>query len=144
MSQAEWDLLQDKIDLIRRELADFLVDAKVANSIQKISSVKNLGPKLGNEIAKIVREIVLAELSITGLASTIGSRLGVAQNEAGEIANLIITEVLAPVLGDVEKSHPAGSPSYRSQTPPSGSPRQPSPSLHEQNIGNVVDLRDKK
>lgn len=144
MSDLEWGELQDKIDELPQDLADFLVDYRTSNFIRNLTINKKVDPRLGTEIAAIVRDVIVADLYIDDLPTIFRDRLGISQDLAYETANEVVSQLFPPIIEGVKKIQRDKLGSRMSVQPQRPLETREPPSLHEQNVGNVVDLRGKK
>ncbi len=145
MSDSDWEKLQDKIDRIPPSLYDLMVDNKTSEFIgaltQKYTQLSVREP----DIARIIRDVVLADIYIGDMPAQISSKLGVDQNIALEIARTIVSQLFAPVIDDIKKLQlqkfgklPGPS------TPQQSSAPRPVPGADlPETGGNIIDLRNK-
>ncbi|PJE50406.1 MAG: hypothetical protein COV29_04530 [Candidatus Yanofskybacteria bacterium CG10_big_fil_rev_8_21_14_0_10_36_16] len=69
---------------------------------------ENLGPAFGltlnqkKEIAKVIRDVVLADLFIGDMVSRLSVEGGMEQNKAREVANHVVNNLFKPVLEDLK------------------------------------------
>ncbi|MDO8495553.1 MAG: hypothetical protein Q7S32_03480 [bacterium] len=116
----------ERILLLPDRLIRVLFDFKIAEFIEEDLGPRfNLSEEQKKELTKIIRDILLSDLSINQLPQKIQEKTKVNQNEAGDITKELLTKVFAPVLSDLKRMQP----------PP------PAPPLNNQN--NVLDLRNK-
>lgn len=122
------------------------------------------------DITRIIRDVLLNDLSIGDMVNTIASKLQVDPQKAKDIANQIVSQLFAPVTGDLQQlqkqkfgdrtgGNPEVEPRVTSpqpetsyQKPITSPPLPPGSSFHDQNMaqkdiletgGNVLDLRQK-
>jgi len=149
MSDLDWDKLQDKIDKLPIVLGNILTSYKTSEFIEMLAQkYVQLGVQW-SDIARIVRDVVLADIYIGDMPAQISSKLGVDQNTALEIARAIVSQLFAPVIEDIKKlqlqkfgklpgsSAPQQSPQAR---PPQHKPGEELPETG----GNIIDLRNQK
>ncbi len=149
MSDLDWDKLQDKIDKLPIVLGNILTSYKTSEFIEMLAQkYVQLGVQW-SDIARIVRDVVLADIYIGDMPAQISSKLGVDQNTALEIARAIVSQLFAPVIEDIKKlqlqkfgklpgsSAPQQSPQAR---PPQHIPGEELPETG----GNIIDLRNQK
>ena len=143
-----WEKFQDKIDTLSKNLYDILIDEKttdfVKSLIQKYAQLNAQGP----DVARIIRDVVLADVYIGDMPAEISKRLGVDQNLALEISRAIVSQLFAPVIEDIKKLQ-----LQKFGKLPGSSTLQPSPQARPpQHIpgeelpetgGNIIDLRSK-
>lgn len=150
-----WEKYQNKID----EIPDSLFDVLVADTTSEL--IKSLTQKYiqlsvrGPDIARLIRDVVLADVFIGDMPQELSRRLGVDQQLAREIANQIVSQLFTPVLEDIKKVHnekfPGRLPSqnFAPQNLGGQAPAQPPAILHYQGEelpesgGNIIDLRNK-
>ena len=149
MSDLDWDKLQDKIDKLPIVLGNILTSYKTSEFIEMLAQkYVQLGVQW-SDIARSVRDVVLADIYIGDMPAQISSKLGVDQNTALEIARAIVSQLFAPVIEDIKKlqlqkfgklpgsSAPQQSPQAR---PPQHIPGEELPETG----GNIIDLRNQK
>lgn len=129
-------------------LKDFLASTQTADYISNLGQQYQLDERQVVLLAIIIRYIVLGEIYIKDSVSMIVKFLGVDSNTASLLFNQVVKELFSPVIEEIKKiqrlkfSDRIAS-EHQAQSINQGQPVQ-SPSLHEQNMGNVVDLRNKK
>ena len=96
----------DKIKNLSENFQDFIFDTATGDFIKdRISLALGLNQDQSKETAKIVMDLVLADLYLGNVVGEIQSRLGVDGIKAKTIAGLIIAQLFAPILEDLKKMH---------------------------------------
>lgn len=133
---------------LSKTLKDFLASTQTADYISNLGRQHQLDEQQTILFAIIIRYVVMGEIYIKDSASMIARFLGVDSNAASLIFNQIVKDLFGPVIEEIKKiqrlkfnDRIAGE--TKTQPVSQNQPVQP-PSLHEQNVGNVVDLRNKK
>ena len=139
MSDLEWEKLQDKIDNLSHSLYDVLISPKSSEFLRTLGTNNNLSEIQIVDLAATVRDLIMTEIYLGDIIARIQIKLGISFDQASRMANAVTSDLLGPVLAEIKKLHAE----KFSTTKSSGEPQQ-IPSLHEQNIGNVIDLRIKK
>ncbi len=144
----DWERFQDKIDELSENLYNLLVDEKTADFVGSLARRYAQLNVQGPDIARIIRDVVLADVYIGDMPTQISSKLGIDQNMATEIARAIVSQLFAPVIDDIKKLQlqkfgklPSSStPQQAQQTrPPQHIPGEELPETG----GNIIDLRSK-
>ncbi len=127
-------------------LGRILTNFSTAEFIEdKLGTVFGLTGNQKKEIARIVRDVILADIYIGDMPAQISSKLGVDQNTATEIARAIVSQLFAPVIEDIKKLQLQ----KFGKLPGSSAPQQPSvprpvPGAElPETGGNIIDLRSK-
>jgi hypothetical protein len=147
MSDLDWEKFQDKIDKMPPPLYNLLVDDKTSRFIealiQKYIQINTRGP----EIARIIRDVILADIYIGDMPAQISSKLGVDQNTALEIARAIVSQLFAPVIEDIKKLQLQKFGKLPGSSTPQSSPQRPLQHIPGEDLpetgGNIIDLRSK-
>ncbi len=103
MSDLAWEKLQDKIENLPPTLANLLADNKTSDFVESLSQKYIQLSARGTDIARIVRDVILADIYIGDMPAQISSKLGVDQNMALEIARVIVSQLFASVIEDIKK-----------------------------------------
>lgn len=82
---------------------DFMVGPDGPKFIEKMLAQYKLVPGQGKEIARIIRDVVMAYVYIGDIVPTIQTKLGVSEETARGIASAMVTELFAPVMEDIKK-----------------------------------------
>ncbi len=144
----DWEGFQDKIDTLPENLYGLLVDEKTAYFIGSLTRSHAQLNVRGSDIARIIRDVVLADIYIGDLPAQISSKLGVDQNAALEIARTVVSQLFAPVIDDIKKLQLQ----KFGKLPSSSAPQQSTQPRLPQHIpgeelpetgGNIIDLRNK-
>jgi len=153
-----WERFQDKIDTISEVLFVLLVTEETSEFIKSLTQKYIQLSVRGLDIARIIRDVVLADIYIGDMPGQISSKLGVDQNVATEIARAIVSQLFAPVIEDIKKMQLQ----KFGKLPSSSTPQQPRQNFAPQNLGgqarppqhipgeelpetggNIIDLRNK-
>lgn len=151
-----------KVASLPESIKNILMDSSTANFIEE-----NLGPGFGlnkkqkTEVTRIIRDVLLGDVSINEMAGKISENLEIDPTVAYQIQSKIVGELFGAAIEDIKNMQKELSP----QKPPltSGQPReqysnptqpryippqQPQPPTRSQeppvSPGNVVDLRNPK
>ena len=89
-----------------------------------------LKPKQSEELSRLIRKILVAEIYLGDIVAEITKRLEIDQEKAKGVANSLIGELFTPALEDIKKLHVEKF-GKKQETPP-----QPT------NPNNVLDLRN--
>lgn len=108
----------------------------------KLGSEFNLNVDQKKEIARIIRDVILADIPIKEMSNVISERLSIDIATAGKITNLIINNLFGLNINEIQNFQDQKL-TNKQESRPQKQFLQPQ-SLHEQNMGNVVDLRNKK
>jgi len=85
-------------------IRSILMDSSTAEFIEE-----NLGPSFGLnkeskiEITRIIRDILLGDVSLNSMPSLISSKLNTDQNTSVQIANKIVNDLFGPAIEDIKK-----------------------------------------
>jgi hypothetical protein len=160
----DYERFQDKLDALPTSLLDLLTDAPAMEFVQSLTQKYVSLSVQGPDVARIIRDVVIGDTFIGDLPQNITRRLGIDPNAAREVANLIVSRLLQPVLEDIKKVQATKFPSRVSQRPsapvsgiqqprvvPPPPPRPPAiPSQRNypgqdlpETGGNIIDLRNK-
>ncbi len=141
----DWERFQDKIEIISEVLFALLVTEETSEFIKSLTQKYVQLSVQGPDIARIIRDVVLADVYIGDMPAQISSKLGVEQNTALEISRAIVSQLFAPVIDDIKKLQlqkfgklPGPS------TPQQSSAPRPVPGADlPETGGNIIDLRNK-
>ncbi|MBI2068705.1 MAG: hypothetical protein HYT67_01185 [Candidatus Yanofskybacteria bacterium] len=146
----------NRVLALPESVRNILMDPSTAEFIEE-----NLGPSFGlnkdqkAEATRIIRDVLLGDISINEMAGKISENLGIDSAVAYQIQSKIVNELFASVIGDLKNMQKGLSP-QKSLEPPqqyrppvrSGPPQYIPPPLRNQeppvSPGNVVDLRNQK
>lgn len=148
MSNLDWEKLQDKIDVLPQSLANLLTDSKISAFIESLTQKYIQLSVQGPYIARIIRDVILADIYIGDMPAQISSKLGIDQNTALGIARAIVSQLFAPVIEEIKKLQLQ----KFGKLPGSSVPQPPQQTRPPQRIageelpetgGNIIDLRSK-
>lgn len=132
-------------------IKNILMDSSTAEFIED-----GLGPNFNlnriqiTEITRIIRDILLGDLSLNDTTSTISQNLKVSPTVANQIQNKIMNDLFGPAVEDIKKIQKEKPPQsqYIPRPAPSRPPVAPErPDLKIEpdiNRNNIVDLRNKQ
>ncbi|MEK7659498.1 MAG: hypothetical protein AAB338_02505 [Patescibacteria group bacterium] len=103
--QFKYKRFNDKIKNLPEKLQDFIFDTMLGDFIKgRISVPLGLSENQSQETAKIVMELIIADLYLGNIVNEVKNRLGTDDQKAKTIAGLVI-ELFTPVLNDLKKMH---------------------------------------
>ena len=154
-----WERFQDKIDVISDNLFALLVDEATSEFIKSLTQKYiRLSPQ-GPDVARLIRDVVIADVFIGDMPQELSRRLGIDQQLAREVANQIVSQLFTPVLEDLKKLHREKFPGRLPAKPAtqqvpgdrfqvSGQSGQAQPQKYQgeelpESGGNIIDLRNK-
>src|SRR3989344_3105278 len=105
MPELAWEKLQDKIDELPQSLANLISDAETAEFLEALTQKYVQLSVQGPDIARLIRDVVIADVFIGDMPKEIPARLGIDPATAREVANQIVSQLFAPVLEDLKKVH---------------------------------------
>ena len=105
MSDLAWERLQDKIEKTPPTLANLLTNNKTSSFIESLTQKYVQLSVQGSDIARLIRDVVLADMFIGDMPQELSQRLGIDPTTAREVANQIISQLFAPVIEDLKKVH---------------------------------------
>lgn len=153
---------QDQLDQLPGELLDFLLDPKPIEFIQSLTQKYIQLSVQGPDIARLIRDVVIADVFLGDMPQEVQRRLGLDPATAREVANLIARELFTPVLEELKQLHRTRFPNRVSPQPPTANiqqgqpatgyqkttaPQIPSSDYHypgedlPESGGNIIDLR---
>ena len=136
-------------------IRNILMDPSTADFIESgLGPNFNLTNEQKTEATRIIRDVLLGDISINEIAAKISGNLGIDPTVAYQIQSKIVNELLSPAMEDIKKTQKNFPPQKPPETPqpyrpPVRSnqpqympppPRNPSPPA---NPNNVVDLRNR-
>lgn len=124
MDEAAWEEFNRMFEFLPPFKKDFLVSTKTTMFIENLVSGSGLNDIQGQTLASIIRDLIVGRIAPGELPKAIEQRLAVNQETSALISAAISNKI-------------AGRSSSKTVQP------GPPLSLHEQNLGNVVDLRNK-
>ncbi len=159
LSDLALDKFEEKIEKLSPLMKDILMSPQSSRFIEKTVTSRNLSEIQGQDIARIIRDVIVADIYIGDMPAQISSKLGVDQNAATEIARAIVSQLFAPVIEDIKKLQLQ----KFGKLPGSSAPQQPRQNFAPQNLGgqarppqhipgeelpetggNIIDLRNQK
>lgn len=129
----------NKVLALPESLRNILMD------ISTVEFVENLGQSLGldkqqkTEVTRVIRDVILGELSINEVASRISDNLEIDPTVGYQIQSKIVSDLFGPAINDLTKNEPA-SPSKPIK--PRYVVPQENPKPNQTPASNVVDLRN--
>ncbi len=135
-SNFDWESFKSRIDKGPKPIKDLIFAPETAQFLQETSGNFNLSEDQSRELARIIRDTLLATVPVGDTVKEIGTRLQLEPKIAEAVSDSIISGLLIQVkdiIGLVQEERSGH-----------GFSGKQSPSLHEQNLGNVVDLRNRK
>lgn len=164
MSDLAWEKLQDKIDKIPMSLYNLMVDNKTSLFVESLTQKYIQLSVQGPDVARLIRDVVIADVFLGDMPQEIQRRLGLDPATAREVANLIVSQLFAPILEEIKQVHRQKFPNRIAQ--PSQNPAlsekglglggQAVPPQHQAHAGhyqgedlpesggNIIDLRNQK
>jgi hypothetical protein len=139
-----WEKFQDKVDTIPENLFNLLVDEATSEFVKSLTQKYIQLSTRGADVARIIRDVVIADVYVGDMPSEFSKRLGIDQDIALEIARTVVSQLFAPVIEDIKKlqlqkfGRLPGSSAQRSAMPQ----HIPGEELPETG-GNIIDLRNK-
>ncbi len=149
------DKFEEKVEKLSPSAKDILMSPQSSRFIEKIVASKNLSEVQGQDIARIVRDVILADIYIGDMPAEISKRLGIDPGTALEIARAIVSQLFAPVIEDIKKLQ-----LQKFRKLPGSNQQQPRQNFAPQNLGgqaqyipgeelpetggNIIDLRNQK
>ena len=159
MSDLDWERLNTKIDKLPQTLADFLADSKTPGLLDSLTQKYIQLSAQGPDVARLIRDVVIADVFIGDMPQELSRRLGIDQQLAREVANQIVSQLFTPVLEDLKKLHREKFPGRLPAKPAtqqvpgdrfqvSGQSGQAQPQKYQgeelpESGGNIIDLRNK-
>ncbi|MBI2003794.1 MAG: hypothetical protein HYS78_02355 [Parcubacteria group bacterium] len=102
----KYNQLHNKLDALSDNLLDFVFSPEPAEFIKnRVAIPFSLSENQSKETAKIVMDLILADLYLGNIVDEIQNRLKKDEAEAKIIAGLIVTKLFAPILEDLKKIH---------------------------------------
>ncbi len=135
----------ERVLALPENIRNILMDTSTAEFIEeRLGSEFGMTPEQKTETARIIRDVLLGDISINEMASRISENLEIDPTTAYQIQSKIVNELFGSAIEDIKKmqkeeppQEPPAKPSQPRYIPPP--PRnQPPPA----NPGNVVDLRN--
>ncbi len=82
-----------------------LFNTETSTKMRGVSELFQLNPRQSEELSRLIRKILVAEVYLGNIVSEITSRLTIGPDIAKEIASRLITELFAPALEEIKKMH---------------------------------------
>lgn len=132
-------------------LKNILMDSSTAEFIEEnLGPAFDLTPDQKTEITRIIRDIILGDVSLNSMPSLVSSKLVVDQNTSTQITNKVVNDLFGPAIEDIKKlqaerfqgrtNKPNISQEYQSPKTPERPDLKIDPSI---NKNNIVDLRNR-
>lgn len=143
-------------ELLPKSLQDFLLSAETSNTIASLSEHYDLGLIETELTAWVIRNVVTGDIYIKNLPGLLSSIAGIETGKSNQLANQIVSRVLAPVVEDIKQIQKQRFPDRIKQRSPQ-STQMPLAAANlnastERSIlgedlpetgGNIIDLRQK-
>lgn len=123
-----WEQFAEEINRTSDSINNILFSEDTVVFLKDMADKFNLTTDQSAELSRIVRDILLKHITLEDMNPEINKRVTSDVAAVEQISNLIKTDLLKPVINILSPGGGSGN----------------LPSLHEQNIGSVVDLRDNK
>ncbi|MEK7139030.1 MAG: hypothetical protein AAB799_02525 [Patescibacteria group bacterium] len=131
-NEANWQEFLIKVNKSSEKIVDLLVDVETIDFLADLSENFKLTENQSQELSRLVRDILLADIFWGDFLNLVVSRLGVERTTADQIIKSVTEGLLAPIIEDIKKA----------QKDKFGDKFvKPRPSENIQQ-GNVVDLRN--
>lgn len=153
----EWDKFLKKINGVPVLIRNLITSADTVEFLIIISEQFDLSAEESASLARIIRDVLLADIFLGDFPMLISQKLGVDGETANQIAQKIVSELFAPAIEDIkntqrEKFADRIAQSRGGQPPPGAPPVAPSPRRPAGFVrpdervqgGNVVDLRNRE
>ena len=118
MSDLAWDRLQDKIDFLPPSLQNLLTSSRTSDFVENLAQKYIQLSVQGPDVARLIRDVVTADVFIGDMPQELSSRLGVDPTLAREVANQIVSQLFAPVLEELKQAHRVKFPGKVGPRPP--------------------------
>lgn len=138
-----------RVFLLPESIRNILTDDSTAEFIEdKLGANFNLSPQNKIEITRIIRDVLLGDLSLNTVSDSISVKLNINEDTAAQITNKIVIELFQPAIEDIKKMQKE---KFSNQS--GGIARNPEPiqslkktpvSNSSVNPNNVVDLRNNR
>ncbi len=83
----------------------FREDVRIAEFVKTVIDQNNLNEYHGQEIARIIRDLLFNDIYLGDIINQIKERLKIDDQKAKTIAALIVTDLFGPILEDLKKRH---------------------------------------
>ena len=101
----EQNELYAKMKTISETIIDILFGQNTPKIIMNICQNYQLNYKQSEELSRLIRKILVAEIYLGDIISEIAGRLQIGENIARELANKLIADLFANALEDIKKLH---------------------------------------
>ena len=126
-------------------IKNILMDSSTAGFIEEnLGPTFNLSPEQKKDVTRIIRDVLLGDISINAMASKISENLEIDPTTAYQVQSKIVSELFGPIINDLQKSQAEPPPQRPAPLAPKyvpAPPRKPEPTASP---GNVIDLRNPK
>src|SRR3989338_3146094 len=102
-SETSWESFLQKVNNLSVPIKDILTDASTVEFILTLAEHLELTDNQSADLSRIIRDILIGNLSIDNLATTLGQKLNLDQDTARQVQNNIINNLLAPAIEDIRK-----------------------------------------
>lgn len=106
-SRSDKELLFDqfykKFSQLSKKIQDLMIDMSTAELVKKIVTDFRLTEENGEEIARIIRDILLGDVYYKDLENALGKRLKIDTAKAQQITNIINNQLFGPVIEEIKK-----------------------------------------
>lgn len=100
-----WNKFRDKIFALPPAFKDILSGVSTAEFFMQIANKHSLTEDGFKNLLRIVRDIILTDIYLGNITNEIKNRLKIDETTAKNIGGLIVSELFAPILGDLKKIH---------------------------------------
>ena len=144
-----WDLFFGKYSTLTEPVRNILVGDEAMSVLYSISQQLLLDIADSRALSEIVANVLLGDLFINDMTTTIAQKLNVDQSTAQQIQAKIVKELFAPAIEDIKKIQRDKFPDRIGQGTTPAQPTIPQPPAPPQmentppvNQSNVIDLRN--
>jgi len=92
-----------KVKQLPKKVQDLMIDISTAEFIKKIVVDFKLTKSNGEEIARIIRDILLGDVYYKDLENALGKRLKIDTSKAQQITNIINNQLFGPAIEEIKK-----------------------------------------
>lgn len=92
-----------KVKQLPDKIQGLMIDMSTAEFIKKIVTDFRLTEEKGEEIARIIRDILLTDVYYKDLRNAVEKRLKIDENMAQQIADTINNQLFAPIMEELKK-----------------------------------------
>lgn len=104
-NRLEWNKYHDQIFKLPTEFRDILSSIKTTEFLNNLLRQKSLNKKQIENLALIIRKLLLAEIYLGKIIEEIGGKLEIDEAKSKEIANLVVHGLFSQILEDLKKMH---------------------------------------